>query len=293
MARTPIGSNQVIERQLREGLVSIEGILAGDVLAYLGPVYPFAADWIKYGLETIEGEKSRTLFVFLETNGGYVESAERIANVLRHHYKRVEFLVPSFAMSAGTVLVMSGDAIHMDYSSVLGPIDPQIQREPNQAFIPALGYIEKFNELVDKSAQGQLTMAELHWMVQRFDPGELYRIEQEQHLSISLLKKWLVTYKFSGWKRTRTQGKKVTPKMREQRAEEIATELNNTKRWHSHGRGITMSTLVDEMNLEIENFGARVDLDNAVREYFLLLKDYMMRVGHQFALHTREGYNGV
>ena len=54
---------------------------------------------------------------------------QRIAETLRHHYDRVEFIVPNYAMSAGTVLVMSGDAIHMDYFSVLGPIDPQVRDE--------------------------------------------------------------------------------------------------------------------------------------------------------------------
>lgn len=290
MAR--LGSNQIVERHLQQDLLEIQKLLGGDVLTYLGPVLPFAADLVKYGLETME-KKEATLYFFLETNGGYVESAERVANVLRHHYKRVEFLVPSFAMSAGTVLVMSGDAIHMDYSSVLGPIDPQIQRDGDQSFIPALGYIEKYDELVEKSANGELTMAELQWMIQRFDPGELYRIEQERELSISLLKKWLVKYKLSGWKKTETRGKKVTPKMREQRAEEIATELNDPGRWHSHGRGITMSVLHDEINLQIEDFGKREDLDEVVREYFRLLKDYMSRVSHQIVLHTKEGYNGV
>lgn len=136
-------------------------------------------------------------------------------------------------------------------------------------------------------------MAELQWMVQRFDPGELYRIEQERQLSISLLKKWLVNYKFSEWKKTRTRGKKVTREMREQRAEEVATKLNDPEKWHSHGRGITMAVLREDLELEIDDFGASKDLNDAVREYFRLLKDYMARVSHQIVLHTREGYFGV
>ncbi len=48
-----------------------------------------------------------------------------MVSVMRKHYKEVSFIVPSHAYSAGTVLVLSGDKIYMDYYSVLGPIDPQ------------------------------------------------------------------------------------------------------------------------------------------------------------------------
>ncbi|WP_414521440.1 SDH family Clp fold serine proteinase, partial [Umezakia ovalisporum] len=68
--------------------------------------------------------KKRHLLVILETEGGSIETTERIADVFRHHYPlgEVSFLIPNFAMSAGTILVMSGDRILMDYYSVLGPI---------------------------------------------------------------------------------------------------------------------------------------------------------------------------
>jgi uncharacterized protein YnzC (UPF0291/DUF896 family) len=285
-------ANEIIERHLGDRFTALEDVVGGDALSYVGPIYPFVADWVKYGLEKLENRR-RSLFVLLETVGGYIESAERIANIFRHHYKRVEFIVPSYAMSAGTVLVMSGDAIHMDYSSVLGPIDPQIQRDQNQPFIPALGYVEKFNELVEKSQNDNLTFAELQWLVQRFDPGELYRIEQERELSVSLLKEWIVKYKFRDWKKTDTQGKRVTPKMREERAEEVARELNNTGRWHSHGRGIPMSVLRKDLKLQIEDFGESEDLDKKIREYQRLLRDYMMRRSHEIVLHTRGGYVGI
>jgi hypothetical protein len=97
-------------------------------------------------------------------------------------------------MSAGTVLVMSGDAIHMDYASVLGPIDPQVQR--GDQLVPALGHLEQYQRLIDKSGAGTLTTAELVYLVQNFDAAELYRYEQERELSIALLEEWLVNFKF-------------------------------------------------------------------------------------------------
>ena len=77
---------------------------------------------------------------------------------------------------------MAGDAIWMDYASTLGPIDPQIRR--NGQYVPALGYLEQYQRLVDKSANGDLTTAELAYLVQNFDPAELFQYEQERDLSI-------------------------------------------------------------------------------------------------------------
>lgn len=91
------------------------------MLTYVGPIIQPADDEIKDAVESIDNRRSG-LMVMLETDGGYVDTAERIARIFRHHYSRVDFVVPNYAMSAGTVLVMSGDAIHMDYASCSAPL---------------------------------------------------------------------------------------------------------------------------------------------------------------------------
>lgn len=58
----------------------------------------------------------------LTTLGGSATAAERAVKVLRHFYNEVNFVVPDYAYSAGTILCMSGDNIYMDYFGVLGPI---------------------------------------------------------------------------------------------------------------------------------------------------------------------------
>ena len=87
------------------------------------------------------------------------------------------------------------------------------------------------------------------FLLKRFDPGEMYQYEQERELSIELLKEWLVSFKFKDWTVTKTRQLPVTQQMRIDRAEEIAKALNDTARWHSHGRGITMPLLKDELHL--------------------------------------------
>jgi len=196
-------------------------------------------------------------------------------------------------MSAGTVLVMSGDNILMDYYAILGPIDPQVPSEKGKVLVPALGYILQYERLVEKSKKGQLNDAELAFLLNRFDPGELYQYEQERELSTDLLKQWLVQFKFKDWVVTETKQVPVTPEMRSARAEEIARSLNDPSKWHSHGRGITMAILRDELKLKIRDFGEDKDLNEAIRSYYKLLKDYMERRDYDIVFHTRARFSGL
>jgi hypothetical protein len=215
---------------------------------------------------------------------------QRIVDTFRHYYGYVEFFVPNHAMSAGTVLAMSGDAIYMDYYSVLGPIDPQLPKRDGSGMVPALGYLEQYERPVKKSRNGKLTTAELSFLISKFDPAELYDYEQARELSVSLLKEWLVKYKFKDWKKTKTRKLAVTATMRRKRAEEIARKLNQTGHWHSHGRGSSMEVLRRDLKLLIEDFGEEPELKQKVREYHTLLGDYMMKRGISGFLHANGKY---
>ena len=187
-------------------------------------------------------------------------------------------------MSAGTVLVMSGDAVHMDYFSVLGPIDPEVAHE-NGTLVPALGYPAQYKKPTEKADQGTLNTAELTILIEKFDQAELYRDEQARKLSISLLEEWLVNYKFKDWHKTQEGGRRVTSRLRKSRATMIAKKLSNPDHWHSHGRGISMEVLGRDINLRIEDFGENDELNGPIRVYCKLLKDYMIRLRHAAVLH--------
>ncbi|MHB8468284.1 MAG: SDH family Clp fold serine proteinase [Gaiellaceae bacterium] len=285
-------ANSIIQRQLAERAEALEQQIDADLLAYLGPMYPPIDDAIKDAVEGISPRR-RSLAVMLETGGGYIAVAERVARIFRRHYRRVDFVVPTYAMSAGTVLAMSGDSIHMDYASALGPIDPQVQNRAGQ-WVPALGYLEQYDRLIQKSRDGTLTTAELAFLLQNFDAAELYQYEQEVELSIELLKEWLVRYKFKNWKVTETTGTPVTRRIRVERAQEIAAKLNDTKLWHSHSRGITIEMLRKQVNILIDDFGSNALLAERINDYFRLLQDYRAQLGHfAFVLHTRGRYVGL
>lgn len=285
-------ANAIIIEQLDLRLAALEQELGLDVLAFSGPMSYGADDEVREAVESRTKQRDG-LAVVLETTGGYVEVAERMADTFRAHYDRVEFVIPNSAMSAGTILVMSGDAIHMDYYSVLGPIDPQVARQPGGGLVPALGYLAQYEKLIAKSALGKLTTAELSFLLDKFDPAELHAFEQQRELSITLLKKWLVKYKFKNWTATGTRGIPVTAQMREDRAKEIAQKLQDTERWHTHSRGLSMTVLRDELNLVVDDFGQRPALKECIRQYYRLLADFMARVQHGSVVHVPGRYTSL
>lgn len=286
------GADHLVETQLRKYLLEIEKVMEADCLTYVGPIAFGADDFIRVAVERLKGgvkrRKSKLLFI-LETDGGFAEAARRISDTLRYHYTTVDFLVPSHAMSAGTILAMSGDSIWMDYYSVLGPIDPQITTQDQKKLIPALGYLIRYKELLDKANAGNIGAAELEILL-NFDQGELYSFEQARDLSVSLLEEWLAKYKFKNWKVTQTSKTPVTRKMRKKRAKEIAEKLNDTRKWNSHGIGINMQLLRRDLNLRIDDFEKDAILNKNIRSYHRLLTDYMAKMRQASVVHTRAAY---
>ena len=284
-------ANVLVSEQLRKNAADLESAMDAHVLTWWGPIQPPVDKLIRQAVEhrKKQGPRKRRLALVLQTTGGYIETAERIANVLRRHYGWIAFMIPDFAMSAGTVLVMSGDEIWMNYFSRLGPIDPQVERsDGRKGLIPALGYLEKYKEFVNKSAKGTLTPVEGAFFVQNFDAAELYSYEQSRNLSIDLLKKWLAAYKFKNWKRTKTRHLPVTPKMRKARAAEIGDKLSETRRWFSHGRGISMEVLKRELKLEVEDIDKNPTVKVSLDNYYELLANFLGTIGAAGALHTSD-----
>ena len=233
-----------------------------------------------------EKENNKRLFFILTTGGGIIEEVERIVNVVRHFYQEVIFAVPNCAYSAGTVLCMSGDEIYMDFYSVLGPIDPQVPNKDGR-YIPAQGYLDKVEEFVDKSRNDELTDAE-YMMLKEIDLANLRYYQQARELSIELLKKWLVQYKFKNWNvhRTTNPGTPVTLEEKTARAADIAAELSDNNRWKSHGRGLDIKTL-QELKLDIFDFEKDKDLSANLNKYYALVTDYMKQRKLGAFFHTR------
>ena len=284
-------ANDYIEKKLDENIKALEATLGSDVVAFVGDITGGVDDLFREIIEKKVKVKPRRnkLTVIITTLGGYIEIVQRVVDTFRHYYKIVEFIVPNYAYSAGTVFVMSGDKIHMDYYSRLGPIDPQVETQDGKA-VPALGYLKQWERLIEKAQGGNITLPEVQLMIQRFDQAELYKYEQARELSISLLEDWLAKYKFKNWTITKSRKIPVTTAMRKKRAKEIAEELNNTDTWHTHGYGISMQVLQRKLKLIIDDFSKNKILSRQISDYQNLLDDYMAKMRHGGIIHIEGTY---
>lgn len=277
--------NETVDLALKHYSAAVAKNFEADVFSFIGGIryeylLPFRAH--------IEALTSRptipeNLVFFINTPGGVAEVVEKMVDIVRKHYQEVWFVVPDMAMSAGTILCMSGDRIYMDYSSALGPIDPQIPNSDGQ-LVPALGYLDYVERMIGKSQDGTLTDAEFA-ILQNQDLATLRRYEQARELSVSLLKDWLVKFKFKDWDTHSSSGEQVTDEEKNARARDIAEALSDHKRWHSHGRMIGIRTLTDELKLKVEDYTDMIPLKVAIRQYSDLLLDCVQSRGVDHMFH--------
>lgn len=293
-------NDSFLKEELTNRLLKLEKHLSADVISFTGAIHEGYQGKVLGVVEDLAKtkEKKDILYVILTTTGGSAHAVDVYVNIIRQHYKTVNFIVPEYAYSAGTIFCMSGDNIYMDYYSVLGPIDPQVQNKDGR-WVAALGYLDKIKELLDKAKpipgnpNGTLTNAEF-LILKDFDLAELRGYEQARDLTIDLLKKWLVKYKFKNWTKHETTpallGQVVTEEQKIARAEGIAKDLGDTSKWKSHARPINMQTL-KEMKLKIEDYGADKILNELVRSYYDFLRDYTIKIQMRMPPQAQAQFN--
>ncbi len=266
-----------INSLIKDLLIKLENKLDADIVAINGPIDDGLLNVSRHFIEILKQKsKKNKLSIILTTNGGSAEVAERLVYVFRKHYDIVDFYVPDHAYSAGTILCMSGNNIFMDYYSVLGPIDPQVMNREG-IFVPALGYLDKINALIELARIGSISQAEF-LMLKDFDLAELKAYEQAKALTIDLLKEWLVKYKFKNWDKTESGQKEVTHEMKVDRAECIAKELGDHNKWLSHGRALNITKL-NEIGLRIEDFGQDGELSDLLGKFHNIMVENMAATG--------------
>lgn len=279
-----------IQSLLNEKLIALEKHFDADVFCYYGVFQDRYNNALLKVIEELASDENKKdkIYVVLTSTGGSAHVVERYVNILRHHYKEVNFIVPDYAYSAGTIFCMSGDNILMDYFSVLGPIDPQVPNKDG-VFVAALGYLDKVNELIKKAQNGKLSDAEFI-ILKEFDLAQLRGYEQARDLTLDLLQKWLVKYKFKNWNKHRNNpkllNKRVTNQEKEKRARKIAKNLSDNNKWQAHGRPINIETL-KEIGLEIDDYSANKERRTIIREYHDLLIDSFGNNSEVF-VHTRK-----
>jgi len=140
-------------------------------------------------------DPSKGLLLILHTPGGMAEAAQTIVGYLRSKFSSIDALVPTYAMSAGTMIALGCDRIVMGRQSQLGPTDPQLI-VGNLPF-SAHSLVEQFEEAkADISQNPDLAHA---WapVLRSFGPALLQEARKSISYGQTLVEDWLHKYMFA------------------------------------------------------------------------------------------------
>jgi hypothetical protein len=174
---------------------------------------------VVYGMDCSKG-----LTLLLHTPGGVTNATETFVAYLRSKFTDIEVLVPTFAMSSGTMISLASNRIIMGRQSQLGPIDPQLPIGTRQTSARAI--VEQFN-----MAKLQIlsdTKAAHAWapILQNLGPALLQESLDALEYSERMVRLWLERWMLAG-----SKGAK-------KKAAAIARHFNDATTHKSHGRRI-------------------------------------------------------
>jgi len=140
-------------------------------------------------------DPSKGLLLILHTPGGMAKAAQTIVGYLRSKFSSIDALVPTYAMSAGTMIALGCDRIVMGRQSQLGPTDPQLI-VGNRPF-SAHSLVEQFEKAkADISQNPDLAHA---WapVLRSFGPALLQEAQKSISYGQTLVADWLQKYMFA------------------------------------------------------------------------------------------------
>jgi len=85
--------------------------------------------------------------LLVESPGGYAKSAYQIANIFRRHCGAFTALVPRYAKSAATLLVLGAGTIILNKYAELGPLDAQLYDPEREEWASALNEVQSLERL--------------------------------------------------------------------------------------------------------------------------------------------------
>lgn len=131
-------------------------------------------------------EKDKGLDLILHTPGGDVAATESMVLYLKSIFgENIRAIVPQLAMSAGTMIALSTNAIIMGKHSSLGPIDPQI------GGVPAEGVLKEFERARQEILSDPNAAGYWQFILQKYHPTFLSSCQQAIDMSRELVREWL------------------------------------------------------------------------------------------------------
>jgi len=206
---------------------------------------------VMYGMDWLKG-----LTLLLHTPGGVTNATETIVAYLYSKFHYIEAIIPTYAMSAGTMISLAADHIVMGRQSQLGPIDPQM---------PVFGRFVSARAIVDQFEQAKTeilsNLAAAHvWapILQSLGPALLNEAQNALDYGETMVAKWLARRMFA---------KKPSP---DEVARRTASHFNDASKHKSHGRRIDRDE-ARANDVDVEDLESDQELQEAVLTAYHLL----------------------
>lgn len=226
------------------------------------PVVPAAFTQITH--EDINGfltmvrgmEVAKGLTLILHTPGGVTNAAETIVAYLHSKFQYVETIVPTYAMSAGTMISLGTNKIVMGRQSQLGPIDPQLPL--GNRFVSAEAIVKQFNRAHSEISADKGLAHVWAPILQSMGPALLTEAQNALTYGQGMVARWLEARMFSD---------QVDPKGL---AEATAQFFNDTTTHLSHGRRIDREE-ARVRHVKVDDLEADSELQDAVLTAYHLM----------------------
>lgn len=203
---------------------------------------------------------SKGLTLIMHTPGGVTNATETIVSYLRSKFSDIEVIVPTFAMSAGTMISLAADRIIMGRQSQLGPIDPQMPA--GGRIVSAIAILDQFDR-AKEDILGDRKQAHL-WapILSSLGPALLQEAQNALIYSEQIVAGWLEKYMFKGTENANQRALKV--------AKHFSRGSGEEHKKKSHGRRID-SKEAKSQGVKIEDLEASQDLQEAVLTAYHLM----------------------
>jgi hypothetical protein len=170
--------------------------------------------------------RNESVDLLLHTPGGEIDSAEKIMKLVRSRVGkgRLRVIVPDFAKSSGTLMVLAADSVVMSDISELGPIDPQValSEGSGRRWHSINNYLDAYKEhSAELKKDPTNVVAQL--MLDKINPATLKLFQATQKRAQKIAEEHLKTGMFKekgNWSLA-------------------ATTLIDTDKWPSHGQMIS------------------------------------------------------
>lgn len=204
-------------------------------------------------------DRSKGVDLILHTRGGDIAATESIVEYLKMMFgDNIRAIVPQIAMSAGTMIACSCNAIVMGKQSNLGPIDPQFNG------IPASGVLEEFKLAIKETKEDRSKIPVWQAIISKYHPTFIGECEKAVKWSKQIVTKWLI------------DGMASNSDNPEQVAESIVSALSDHGETMSHSRHIGIDDCI-KIGLNV----VRLEDEQKDRD----LQDIVLSVHHAY-MHT-------